>query len=81
MNGFIIIEANNKKIKDSSLECVYLANKISQKVTVISDIKDEKILKDLPVDVFIIIDDIDNVDSYSNHILNYKNNHPHRIMN
>ena len=74
MNGFIIIEANNKKIKDSSLECVYLANKISQKVTVISDIKDEKILKDLPVDVFIIIDDIDNVDSYSNHILNYKNN-------
>lgn len=74
MNGFIIIEANNKKIKDSSLECVYLANKISQKVTVISDIKDEKILKDLPVDVFIIIDDINNVDSYSNHILNYKNN-------
>ena len=74
MNGFIIIEANNKKIKDSSLECVYLANKISQKVIVISDIKDEKILKDLPVDVFIIIDDIDNVDSYSNHILNYKNN-------
>tara|TARA_B100001093_G_C26851403_1_gene1025342 strand:- start:691 stop:1605 length:915 start_codon:yes stop_codon:yes gene_type:complete len=74
MNGFIIIEANNKKIKDSSLECVYLANKISQKVIVISDIKDEKILKDLPVDVFIIIDDINNVDSYSNHILNYKNN-------
>lgn len=74
MNGFIIIEANNKKIKDSSLECVYLANKISQKVIVISDIKDEKIIKDLPVDVFIIIDDIDNVDSYSNHILNYKNN-------
>ena len=74
MNGFIIIEANNKKIKDSSLECVYLANKISQKVIVISDIKDEKILKDLPVDVFIIIDDIDNVDSYNNHILNYKNN-------
>ena len=61
MNGFIIIEANNKKIKDSSLECVYLANKISQKVIVISDIKDEKILEDLPVDVFIIIDDIDNV--------------------
>ena len=74
MNGFIIIEANNKKIKDSSLECVYLANKISQKVIVISDIKDEKILKDLPVDVFIIIDDIDNVYSYSNHLLNYKNN-------
>ncbi len=74
MNGFIIIEANNKKIKDSSLECVYLANKISQKVIVISDIKDEKILEDLPVDVFIIIDDIDNVYSYSNQLLNYKNN-------
>lgn len=74
MNVFIIIEANNKKIKDSSLECIYLANKISQKVIVISDIKDEKILKDLPVDVFIIIDDIDNVYSYSNHLLNYKNN-------
>jgi electron transfer flavoprotein alpha subunit len=74
MNGFVIIEAFNKKIKDSSLECIYLANKLSDNVIGITDVKDEKILKDLPVDAFIIIDDIDNIYSYRNHLRNYKNN-------
>ncbi|MAS38960.1 MAG: electron transfer flavoprotein subunit alpha [Flammeovirgaceae bacterium] len=74
MNGFIIIEKSNKEIKDSSLECIYLANKISDNVIGITDIKDEEILKDLPVDIFIIIDDINNIYSYRNHLRNYKKN-------
>ena len=69
MNGFIIIEAANKKIKDSSLKCIYLANKLSDNVIGITDVKDEKILKDLPVDAFIIIDDIDNIEELKDIII------------
>ncbi len=74
MNGFVIIEASKNKIKDSTLECIHLANTLSDNVIGITDLKNEKILKDLPVETIIVIDEIDNISSYKNHLINYKNN-------
>ena len=45
MNCIVIVEKNDNKIENSSLECISIANKISENVIVITDIDDEKIIK------------------------------------
>ena len=37
MNCIVIVEKNDNKIENSSLECVSIANKISENVIVVTD--------------------------------------------
>ena len=59
MNCIVIVEKNDNKIENSSLECVSIANKISENVIVVTDIQDEKIVKSINADTLLVIDDIE----------------------
>ena len=65
MNCIVIVEKNDNKIENSSLECVSIANKISENVIVVTDIQDEKIVKSINADTLLVIDDIDKISLYN----------------
>ena len=72
MNCIVIVEKNDNKIENSSLECVSIANKISENVIVVTDIQDEKIVKSINADTLLVIDDIDKISLYNEEIKKYK---------
>ena len=72
MNCIVIVEKNDNKIENSSLECISIANKISENVIVITDIHDEKIIKSINADILLIIDDIEKISLYDEEIKKYE---------
>lgn len=72
MNCIVIVEKNDNKIENSSLECVSIANKISENVIVVTDIQDEKIVKSINADILLVIDDIDKISLYNEEIKKYE---------
>ena len=72
MNCIVIVEKNDNKIENSSLECISIANKISENVIVVTDIQDEKIVKSINADTLLVIDDIDKISLYNEEIKKYE---------
>ena len=72
MNCIVIVEKNDNKIENSSLECVSIANKISENVIVVTDIQDEKIVKSINADTLLVIDDIEKISLYDEEIKKYE---------
>ena len=72
MNCIVIVEKNDNKIENSSLECISIANKISENVIVITDIHDEKIIKSINADILLVIDDIEKISLYDEEIKKYE---------
>ena len=72
MNCIVIVEKNDNKIENSSLECISIANKISENVIVVTDIQDEKIVKSINADTLLVIDDIDKISLYNEEIKNMR---------
>ena len=72
MNCIVIVEKNDNKIENSSLECISIANKISENVIVITDIHDEKIIKSINADILLVIDDIEKISLYNEEIKKYE---------
>lgn len=71
MNCIVIVEKNDNKIENSSLECISIANKIFENVIVITDIHDEKIIKSINADILLVIDDIEKISLYDEEIKKY----------